>query len=201
MADAHHPSTPPRRRRTDAQRSIAGILNAARVLLGERPDTSMEEIAARAGVTRQTVYAHFPSRDALVAALVQSAAAEYAALLDAADLDAAPAADALARFLDAGWQFLRRYPLLLDPAAARIPRPDNDDPHDVVPPRLEGIIRRGQDAGGIDPSLPAAWLAAAVLGLQHTAAAQLAAGRLTSDAAQSLCLESTLRLCGGQQPR
>ena len=196
----HDTATAPRRRRSDAQRSIDSILNAARVVLGERPDASMEDIAATAGVTRQTVYAHFPSRDALIAGLVESAAAEYAALLDEAGLDTAPPADALARFLDAGWRFLDRYPLLLNPTAARVPRPDSD-PHDVVPPRLERLIRRGQRTGDFDPSLPAAWLAAAVLGLQHTAAAQITAGSLTTCEAEELCLESTLRLCGSQTRR
>jgi AcrR family transcriptional regulator len=195
MVDSHDAATPPRRRRSDARRSIDAILNAARVVLGERHDASMEDIAATAGVTRQTIYAHFPSRDALVAALVEAAAAEYAALLDEAGLDTAPPVDALARFLGAGWRFIDRHPLVLN-AAARIPRPDND-PHDFVPPRLERLIQRGQHTGDFDPSLPAAWLAAAVLGLQHTAAAQVASGRLTTHEAEALCLVSTLRLCGG----
>jgi AcrR family transcriptional regulator len=160
----------------------------------------MEEIATTAGVTRQTVYAHFPSRDALIAALIDAlidaAAAEYSALLDAAGLDTAPPADALAQFLDAGWRFLRRYPLLLNPTATRIPRPKSNDPHDVVPPRLERLIRRGQRTGDFDRSLPAAWLAVAIIGLQHTAAAEVADGRLTAREAAALCLESTLRLCG-----
>ncbi|WP_327581673.1 TetR/AcrR family transcriptional regulator [Nonomuraea sp. NBC_00507] len=200
MANPHDTATPPRRRRSDARRSIDAILNAARIVLGERPDATMEDIAATAGVTRQTVYAHFPSRDALIAALVEAAAAEYAALLDDADLDTAPPADALAQFLSAGWRFLGRYPLLLNASAAQIPRPHND-PHDTAPPRLERLIQRGQHTGDFDPSLPAAWLAAAILGLQHTAAAQVATGHLTTHEAEALCLESTLRLCGGQARR
>ena len=195
MVDSHDTATP-RRHRADARRSIEAILNAARVVLGERPDASMEEIAGMAGVTRQTVYAHFPSRDALVAALVEVAAAEYAALLDDAGLDTSPPVEALARFLSAGWRFLDRYPLLMTATAARIPRPERD-PHDVVPPRLERVIRRGQRTGDFDPSLSAAWLAAATLGVQHTAAAQVANGQLTAHDAEALCLESTLRLCGG----
>lgn len=184
-----------RPRRSDARRSVDAILNAARIVLGERPNARMEEIAATAGVTRQTVYAHFPSRDGLVAALIECAAAEYSALLDAAALETAPPADALAAFLDAGWQFINRYPLLLNPTVVGIPRPKANDPHELVPPRLERLIRRGQQTGDFDHSLPAAWLTAAVIGLQHAAAAEVAEDRLTPHEAATLCLQSTLHLC------
>ncbi|CAG7651691.1 TetR/AcrR family transcriptional regulator [Actinacidiphila bryophytorum] len=189
-------AAPPRRLRADARRSIDAILNAARTVVSERPDASMEEIAAAAGVSRQTVYAHFPSRDALLAALVEAAAADYSALLDEAGLDTAPPADALVRFLGAGWRFVDRYPLVLNATANRIPRPE-PDPHDVVPPRLERLIRRGQQEGDFDPRTPASWLTAAVFGLQHTAAEQVASGRLTAEEAEVLCRDSALRLCGG----
>lgn len=185
---------PRRRRRSDARRSIDAILGAARTVLGERPDAGMEDIAAAAGVSRQTVYAHFPSRDALLTGLVQSAAAEYDALLDEADLDTAPPAVALTRFLAAGWRFLDRYPALFSPAATRIPRP-TPDPHDVVPLRLERLIQRGQQTGDFTPALPAGWLAAAVFALQHTAAARSTTGQLSAAEAESLCLATALRLC------
>jgi AcrR family transcriptional regulator len=200
MVDTPDTALPPRPRRSDARRSIDAILNAARIVFGERLDAGMEEIAARADVTRQTVYAHFPSRDALLAAVIETAAAEYHAALDAGGLDTAPPADALARFLDIGWRLIRRYPLLLNPTATRI-RPDSNDPHDLVPPRLERLIRRGQRTGDFDPSLHAAWLVAAVIGLQHAAAAEVADGRLTADDAAALCRESALRLCGVAEAR
>lgn len=195
--DAAVPHTArPRRRRSDARRSIDAILNAARTVVGERPDASMEDIATTAGVTRQTVYAHFPSRDALIVALIDAAEAETLAAMDAARLDAAPPADALGQFLDIGWQLIRRYPLLLDPTLTRIPRADGDNPHHAVTARLERLIRRGQRTGDFDQSLPAGWLADAILGLGHTAAEQVAARHLTTSEASTMLLESTLRLCG-----
>ena len=196
MADTLESTTPTRRRRSDARRSIDAILNAARTVLGERPDASMEDIAAAAGVTRQTVYAHFPSRDALLIALVDAARAEGLAAIDAARLDTVPPAEALAQFLDINWQLLRRYPLLFDPALARIPLPDGHDHHHAVTPWLERLIRRGQRTGDFDPTLPATWLAAAIFGLGHTAAEQVAAGHLTTSTAATILLDSALRLCG-----
>jgi AcrR family transcriptional regulator len=175
---------------------VETIIASARALLADHTDASMEELAKTAGVSRQTVYAHFPSRDALLAALVESAAAEYSALLDAAGLDTAPPAEALVRFLSAGWRFVDRYPLVLNATANLIPRPE-PDPHDVVPPRLERLIARGQQEGDFDPQTPASWLTAAVFGLQHTAAEQVASGRLTAEEAEVLCRDSALRLCRG----
>src|SRR5580692_7968928 len=184
-------SVMPTRRRSDARRSIDAILNAARTVLGERPDASMEEIATTAGVTRQTVYAHFPSRDALIAALLHSAGAETIAAMDAARLDTVPPADALRQYFDIGWELIRRNPYLLAPALDRNP-PGSDDSHQAGTSRLEQIIRRGQLIGDFDRTLPAA-----IIGLFRAAAEQVAAGRLTASKAATLLLDSTLRLCGG----
>ena len=192
-------SVMPTRRRSDARRSIDAILNAARAVLGERPDASMEEIATTAGVTRQTVYAHFPSRDALIAALLHSAGAETVAAMDAARLDTVPPADALRQYLDIGWELIRRNPYLLAPALDRNP-PGSDDSHQAGTARLEQIIRRGQLIGDFDRTLPATWLAAAIISLFRAAAEQVAAERLTASKAATLLLGSTLRLCGADRP-
>lgn len=200
MVDTRDTATPPRRRRSDARRSIDSILNAARAVLGEQPDASMEDIAATAGVTRQTVYAHFSSRDALVAALIHAAGAETFAAIDTARLDAAPPADALRQFLDISWGLIRSYPHLLAPALTRTP-PGSSEPHHAATAQLEQLISRGQRAGDFDRTLPATWLTDAIIGLLRTAAEQVAAGRLTTHEAEALCLESTLRLCGrGARP-
>jgi AcrR family transcriptional regulator len=196
MADTLDTATPARRRRSDARRSIEAIVSAACTVLGERPDASMEDIAVAAGVTRQTVYAHFPSRDALIAAVVEAIRAEGVATLDAAYLDTLSPADALAHLIDIGWQIIRRYPPLLDPAVARIPGPGGSDPHEPVTPHLERIIRRGQRTGDFDRSLPTAWIAAAIFALGHSAAEQMTAGLLDPGEARAVLLESVLRLCG-----
>jgi AcrR family transcriptional regulator len=194
MADMLDAALPTRRRRSDARRSIDAIHNAARTVLGEQPDASMEDIATAAGVTRQTVYAHFPSRDALIVALIEAARAEGLAAIDAARVDTAPPVDAIAHFLDISWQLLRRYPLLFDPALNRTPRLDGSDPR-LAATQLEQLIRRGQRAGDFDRALSASWVAAAILALGHTAAEQVAAGRLTTSQAAAMLLDSTLRLC------
>jgi AcrR family transcriptional regulator len=191
---------PTRRRRSDARRSIEAIVSGARALLSERVDASMDEIATAAGLTRQTVYAHFPSRDLLVAAVINAERAEGLAALEAAGLDDLPPVEALRRFLDISWEIVERCPLVLDPALAKTPGPDGGDAHDLVGPHLERIFRRGQRSGDFDRALPAKWLTAATFGLGHTAAEAIAAGHLTKRAATSMLLRSVLRLCGTEEP-
>jgi AcrR family transcriptional regulator len=196
MADSLDAAPPGRRRRSDAQRSIAAIVEAARVVLGERSDASMEDVAVTAGVSRQTVYAHFPSRGALIAAVFDAAVAEGLAAIEDANLDAAAPRVAIERFLDISWQLLHRYPILLDPTFARIRGSDGHDPHHAVTGFLERLIRRGQRSGAFDRRLPAAWLVTATLSLGHAAAEQIAAGRLTASKAATILEESVLRLYG-----
>ena len=186
-----------RRRRADAERSIAAILDAAVRVLGQRPEASVEDVAAAAGVTRQTVYAHFPSRDALLAAALERVTAEAMAAVDAADLDAGPAADALLRLLDATWRTFERHPLLLHPAASPpMTAQESHDQHQPVFERLDGLLRRGQEAGEFDATLSRTWLMAAVMALGHAAGDEVGAGRMAADEAAAALRRSVLRVLG-----
>lgn len=58
--------------RADAQRNRARILDAAETVFGELgPRASTEEVARRAGVAIGTVFRHFPTKDALLAAIMK----------------------------------------------------------------------------------------------------------------------------------
>ncbi|TDC23742.1 TetR/AcrR family transcriptional regulator [Streptomyces sp. 8K308] len=64
-------STPRRRMRADARRNYERLLAAAATAFTERgTDASLEEIARRAGVANGTLYSHFPTRQALLEALL-----------------------------------------------------------------------------------------------------------------------------------
>src|SRR4051794_35330214 len=104
MTDAPETAPPTRRRRSDARRSIEAIRTAARTVLGDRPDASMEDIATAAGVTRQTAYAHSASRAPLTPSPTEAAGAEPVAPTAPPRLDSLPPVDALRRYLDVGWQ-------------------------------------------------------------------------------------------------
>jgi AcrR family transcriptional regulator len=159
------------------------------------------QTATTAGVTRQTVYAHFPSRDALIAALLHAVGVETVAAMEAAHLDTVPPADALRRYLDIGWQLIRGYPFLLGPALAQNPEPGDSAAHQAGTALLEQVIQRGQRDGDFDRAFPADWLAVAIVGLVRTGAEQFIAGRLTTSQAAALALDSALRLCGAASAR
>lgn len=183
-----------RRQRSDARQSIAAVTDAAIQVLAGRPDASVDEIARAAGVSRQTVYAHFPSRDALIDAVVERAVAEFTSLFDGLDLDTAPPAQALIRLLEAGWRIAGRYPFLwLQPVVD----PGKDaERHAPVLDRLLDVVRRGQDSGDFDASVPAPWLLSAILSLGRATEDEVKAGRMTIEEGTRAMHQSVLRLLG-----
>jgi AcrR family transcriptional regulator len=191
-----------RTRRADAVRSRAAVLDAAAAMLDDRPDASVEAIAAAAGVTRQTVYAHFPSREKLLYAVLDRITEEAVAAMDAAEPDAGPAADALLRMLDAAAGPPGRHGALLQRIGALPVSADEDRTrHTPVADRIEAVLRRGRRGGEFDTGLPVPWLVTGVIALAHAAGAERAAGRLTAPAARKALHESVLRLVGAAEPR
>ncbi|WFE40750.1 TetR/AcrR family transcriptional regulator [Micromonospora sp. WMMD998] len=194
-----------RRRRSDAERSAAAVLDAAVQVLGRHPDAKVEQVAAAAGVTRQTVYAHYPSRPLLVAAVVDRITAEAVAALDAADVDAddvdsGTVTEALLRWLDVTWRLFDRYPLLLHPSVTAIDQAESDRQHAGVNERLERLIRHGQATGEFDGTLSPAWLVSATIALGHAAGGEVAAGRMTTAQMAAVLRPSILRLYGVREP-
>ena len=72
--------------RRDAVENRAALLTAARAVLNRDPDASLEAIAAEAGLSRRSVYGHFPTRDDLLREVTALGAARItAALVGTAD--------------------------------------------------------------------------------------------------------------------
>jgi TetR/AcrR family transcriptional repressor of mexCD-oprJ operon len=177
--------------RADAQRSIAAIIRSATDLFSQRPEASMTEVARAAGVGRVTLYAHFPTREALIAAAVEHAVAEATAALAAAELTEGPADEALGRLIRLSWPILDRH-RGLHAAAGALPPSHLRDRHSALVGELEKLIRRGQREGVFRTDLSTSWLAAVAYGLTHTAAEEVSAGRLDAEEAAGV-LEQTLR--------
>lgn len=169
-------------------------MQAATETLNADPRASIEDIARAAGVSRQTVYAHFPTREALLNAIMERAITEFTAAFDAAGLDEACPAAAVVQLLDAGWQVTARYPLVW-----HLPEvsPEQDaSRHAPILGRMLELIRRGQENGDLDDTLPPDWLLTASLALGRAADEEVKSGRMTIEEATHAIHHSFLRLLG-----
>jgi AcrR family transcriptional regulator len=186
-----------RRRRSDAEQSERAVVAAAVRVLGERPEASMRDVAEAAGVSRQTVYAHFPSREALLAAVLDRFTERVLAEARAADTGEGSATDALLRFLGSGWDLFARHSGLVRAAATAAPG-RADDLHAPFLEILERLVRRGQADGEFDTALSAEWLVAALVALSHAAGEEVHHGRSDPGTAVAALRESAVRLLGAQ---
>ena len=169
-------------------------MRAATQTLNADPGASIEEIARAAGVSRQTIYAHFPTREALLDAIIERAAAEVTTAFDAAGLDDLPPAAALVRLLEAGWQAAARYPLAWHLPAVS---PEQDaSRHAPLLGRLLELIQRGQESGDLDAAMPPGWLLTACMALGRAAEEEVKAGQMSIDEASRVVHLSFLRLLG-----
>ena len=170
-------ATPGRRRRADAERSIARIVRAARECLSRDPGASVDDIAKQAGVGRMTLYGHFPNRAALVDAALVDALRAGEELLSAVDLGGA-ARDALARLLESSWSLVAESMALLAAAQGALPAGRVRELHSDPAKRLEELIHRGQDEGAFRTDLPIEWLVNVIQYVLHGAAEEVRTDRL-----------------------
>src|SRR4051812_27478544 len=91
-------------RRRVAEGNVEAILDAALALYADEAKPSFVQIARAAGVSRPTLYAHFPTREDLAVAVVRRAVERTAADFAAARLDEGPAPEALERLLTTAWR-------------------------------------------------------------------------------------------------
>lgn len=92
--------TKPRKPRADSLRNRDLLLTAAKAAFAETgADAPLENVARRAGVGIGTLYRHFPTREALVAAVYAREIEQLAASADAL-LAERPAGEALGAWLD-----------------------------------------------------------------------------------------------------
>lgn len=186
-----------RPRRADAERNVAAILDAAIDALTDDPETSMSEIAHRAGVARATVYVHFPTREALIAAITERAFDQTAEVLRAADPGRGDPTEALARMLSAGWRVLGRYHALV----AINTRLGPDHVRSIHRPAMHLIrplFKRGQADGAFNPDLSLDWMQTVLLELVHAASREVAAGRLSESKAERALIDTVI---GALSPR
>jgi AcrR family transcriptional regulator len=176
--------------RADARRNAEAILDAAADLLAIDPGVSLEQVAARAGVSRATLYHHFVGRDALLDALTaQSIRVLTAAIESARPRDGSPA-EAVDRVLRATWQAIGRYRGLMIVNPRRLERADLRARLEPVLRPIRALIRRGQRSGEFDPELPLDWLIGVIIDLVHAAGGQVTTGAMTPRQAERALLRT-----------
>jgi len=197
---AHDATTQePPRRRADAERSIARILDAAVDALGSDPEASMAEIARRAGVARATVYVHFPTREALLHAVTHRAIVEVAEVIAAAEPHRGDPADALARVVAASWRRLGRYHALVAINTQQQGHAELRERHSSVLAAVEPLIERGQADGTFRADVPAAWHLGMLMAVIHAASGEVGAARVSDAQAEPALVATVLGAVAARQ--
>lgn len=176
-----------RRERSDAVRSRDAVVTAAISVLAANPAASLADVAGAAGLSRQTLYVHFGSRDRLLAAVMRRLTDVALRMLDDARLDDGGAWTALTRFLDVFRKLPSQYARVAEAAAAGLTSVDSDQLHVPISARITELARRGQRAGDFTSAVSAEWLAASTIALGHMSfELQASAGLSEDDASDSL---------------
>lgn len=170
-------------RRAIAEHNLRAILDATQRLLGRGEQPTISAVAHEAGVSRPTVYAHFPDRPALIEALVKRTVNEAMAAIDGADVGQGPAAEALERLIAASWQQLAVHDQIGRAAASDLSSEAMRAAHHSARETISELIERGRRDGSFRTDLPTAWLVTASLALIHAAAEEVRDGQLDSEAA------------------
>ena len=183
-------------RRATAERNIGAILDAAAELLERRAPVSIAAVAARARLSRVTVYSHFPNRRALLEAVVGRAVDGTAAIAEAAKTNEGRPRDALERFVAQGWVQLDRHGAIAHAAAHQLSPEAMRRAHAAARGYIAGLVDRGRDDGSFRTDLPTEWIVTAVLALFHACGEDVRAGRIASREAPGLLTASVTALVG-----
>jgi AcrR family transcriptional regulator len=182
----------PKRRRADAERSIASITTAALEALASDPDVSMAEIARRAGVVRATIYMHFPTRESLLDAVMEHATSKVADAIRTAEPDRGEPEEALERVLLATWQQLSQFHSVLQVNINRLSAKELHRRHLPMTTQIVPLLERAQSKGVFRSDVSATWLIAVVRAIVHTASTELQAGRLSQAEVERTMLTTAL---------
>ena len=183
---------PADRRRATAERNDQAILDAAEALLHEGQTTSIAAVAARAGVSRVTVYAHFSTRAAILETVIERAVARASVAFEEATAGAASAHEALERAIRASWLELSRHAAIADAAAAQLSPDALRRTHEAGHAHARRVFEAGRQGGEFRTDVPTDWLVSVFHALLHAAGDDVRAGRLDGEEALH-ALTTTMR--------
>ncbi len=184
-----------------AERNVEAILDAAEELLQSQGHANISAVAAQAGVSRVTVYAHFPAWTALLEAAVERAVRQTMTALQSVRPEDGPPVEALDRMLAATWQHLARYRPMAAAVAELLSPEAVTRTHQAVHHTIGALLQRGQADGSFRTDLPARWLLTASIALVHACSDEVRAGHIDEHDAVRILTTSVRDLLTGTQPR
>ncbi len=187
-------------RRATAERNVTAILDAASELLSQQGPASIAAVAAQAGVSRVTVYSHFPTWEALLEAVVERAVGHATAVIAAAEPAAGPPMEALKRLIAAGWLELDRHAAIAQAAGRFLSAEAMARSHNAAYGQVAALVERGRADGSFRADVPASWLVTSCFALIHACAGEVHAGRLEADDAQRILTVTVTDLFAGGRP-
>jgi AcrR family transcriptional regulator len=141
--------------RADAQRNLERVLDAAAVLFAERGcGVSVDEIARRAGVGHATVFRRFPTKDALIAAVVSKRIRGLVAFVEGA-LEEADAGEAFRSFVWHAGELHARDRALYEGFSRSVGMRDVAEAKAELDGLVQQLIERAQEAGALRPDIAA----------------------------------------------
>ena len=183
--------------RAVASRNAEAILDAAEELLRLEGHATISAVAAAAGVSRVTVYAHFPTWEALLEAAVERAVRRTMAALESARPADGPAVEALERVLASSWQHLAGYQAMATAVSELLTPEAVARTHLPAYQVIAGLLARGQADGSFRTDLPADWLVPATVALVHACNDGVRAARIDPEDALRILTVSVRDLFTG----
>jgi AcrR family transcriptional regulator len=180
------------RRRATAERNVETILDATEALLAGGTVPSTVAVAAAAGLSRPTVYAHFPTREALLEAVVERAVRWATEALAVVELGEGTPLEALDRLVATAWSELDRHRAIADVVTDHLSAASLKRAHEALHGPIAELVQRGQAGGAFRDDLPRDWLVASYFALMHACGDEVRAGHLPADQAVAT-LQATFR--------
>jgi len=185
---------PARAPRRDAAENREAILRAAGLLLNSDPDSSLEAIAAAAGLSRRALYGHFATRDDLLRELVVIGAARIAATLP--ELAHGDSRLQLATIGARLWDEVEHVRVMAHVAVRGPLAPVVADALEPLRRTLLAVIERGIRAGELRPDIDAPILARLVEGAALAVLDESMRGPLSREGGRRLVVLGALGTCG-----
>jgi AcrR family transcriptional regulator len=174
--------------RADAARNVHRIVEVAARLLGTDPSLGMADVATAAGVSRATVYRHFPTREALIGAIQRQAVEQSERALLDCRLEEGTATEALRRLCTAWLDVAERY--AFTPLGHALDDETRAHRRRILGEPLRALIERGKASGEFTSAVSTEWCVRAFGALLLAGARAVGDGALTHEEAPAAVFAS-----------